>query len=371
MNTSSPVFTDYLCELEEINKRILDIDPRAYDKTRNYLNGRVTWLSPFITHGVINTHQIAQSVLQDHKAKSCYRLLFELGWREFFHRTWQLAEQDIFDDMRSAQVAVRSNELPEAMINATTGIEVVDECLQRLQDQGLMHNHARMWVAGIVCNMAGTYWKEPARWLHYHLLDGDLASNTLSWQWIAGTFSHKQYLANQDNVNKYSNSSQSGSWLDIAYEEFDNFSPPQHMLTRCKFEYEQTLPGKPISSCADAFSGSLALRSIWNLNPLWRTDIAKHIVFIDTQLAEQWPMSNKRWRFVEHWATHCNAEIYTGTIDQLKHACAGVSVTREQYTACNDWPGQVTERDWLYPMPENDFSSFSQYFKQVKKHVGL
>jgi hypothetical protein len=115
----------------------------------------------------------------------------------------------------------------------------------------------------------------------------------------------------------------------------------------------------------------LALRSLWQLDPLWQTDIEQHVVFVDAELANRWPMSAKRWQFIEHWAQQCNATIYHGTVEQLHAACAGARVIRSEYPACQNWPGDVVERDWLYPMPEKTFNSFSQYFKQVKHHAGL
>jgi deoxyribodipyrimidine photo-lyase len=78
-----------------------------------------------------------------------------------------------------------------------------------------------MWLAMLICNIAGTKWETGAAWMYYHLLDGDLASNTLSWQWVAGTFSSKKYFANQENLNKYGNSQdrQYGTILDKSYED--------------------------------------------------------------------------------------------------------------------------------------------------------
>ncbi len=364
----TPAFNDFLCSHDNVLQLISQIDPRSYDKTRNYLDGDVTWLSPFTTHGIISTKTISDKVLETHKAKSCYRLLFELGWREYFHRTWQLEGDAIFGDMRQAQAGVRSDQLPDSIAHATTGIDTIDHCIHTLQSEGVMHNHARMWVAAISCNMAGTYWKEPARWLHYHLLDGDLASNTLSWQWVAGTFSHKQYVANQGNVNKYSKSHQSGSWLDVPYEAFDNFTPPEHMLTRIDFDYPYTLPGEPLP---ETLTGDVALRSIWQLDPHWQEAKEQHIVFIDSEQAERWPMSPLRWQFIDHWAQQCGATVYHGTVAQLHQACSDASVERLEYPLCDDWPGRVVEREWLYPLPEKSFTSFSQYFKQVKGSVGL
>jgi deoxyribodipyrimidine photo-lyase len=364
---SVPDPDQYLCELDTVLERMGQFDPRRYDQSRNYLHGEVSWLSPFLTHGITGTQEFAQVILSRHTPKHCYRILFELAWREFFHRTWQLHGELIFKDMRDAQQAASHREIPRAVLTASTGIDVVDTCLHRLLEDGLMHNHSRMWVASIVCNLAHTDWLEPARWLHYHLLDGDLASNTLSWQWIAGTFSHKRYLANQGNIDKFSDSRQPGSWLDVTYEELDVLGLPDHMQERGEVVYKHPVPGSPI----EPLVGELALRSIWQLDPRWQAEIQQHIVFIDTVFLQQWPMSKKRWRFIQYWAAKCKARIYFGTVEELAQCTVNANVIRQEYPACLNWPGTVTDRPWLYPMPEKPFSSFSKYFKMVKSHVGV
>ncbi|MFK7893443.1 MAG: FAD-binding domain-containing protein [Granulosicoccus sp.] len=366
MNT--PDFSEYLCQPEHVQARINLIDPRAYDKTRNHLDGKVTWLSPFLTHGICSTGKIASSVLQQYPPKKAYRLLYELGWREFFHRTWQIEEDVIFSDMRHPQSGAMNSDLPTAIVQATTGIDTIDQCLLRLFETGLMHNHARMWVASIICNLARTHWPEPARWLHCHLLDGDMASNTLSWQWIAGTFSHKKYFANQANINKYSSSKQTDTWLDVPYEAFDDFLLPEHMQARSgSSSGAELIPGEPVTP----ISGKLALRSIWNLDPQWQRHVKQHVVFVDTDWYAHWPMSQNRWAFIMHWADVCKARLVYGTLQQLKRCTFDADVVRQEYPACAHWPGKVTERDWLYPLPDDSFPSFSRYFKQVKSHVGL
>ena len=364
---SSPSHNNFSCTLDEVQGRIRQIDPLAYDKTRNYLDGAVTWLSPFISHGITNTQEIAELVLKAHEPKACYRLLYELGWREFFHRTWQVAGDDIFKDMKHPQPGALSQQIPTAILQANTTINCVDDAIRTLHSDGLMHNHARMWLAAITCNFGQTRWLEAARYLHYHLLDGDLASNTLSWQWIAGSFSHKQYVANQQNINKYSRTTQSGTWLDVPYEAFEHFATPKELEQRSDAQLITQPFGQPIESLA----GTVALRSIWQLNPRWQTDIDTHIVFVDTQWLSSWPISANRVAFIEHWAAQCHATIVCGTVDQLNAASAQATLIREEYPACAQWPGQVVARNWLYPMPEKSFSSFSQYFKQVKHTVGL
>lgn len=368
MNLTIPDRASYQCTVDDIHQRISQIDVRAYDKSRNYLDGAVTWLSPFITHGISSTAEIAAIVLQDTKPRSSYRLLFELAWREYFHRVWQREKHAIYSDLRQRQSPVVSQQLPLAISEASTQIHVLDTCIETLQSTGLMHNHARMWIAAIICNMAQTHWREPARWMHYHLLDGDLASNTLSWQWIAGTYSDKKYVANQDNINKYSGHTQRGSWLDVPYEAFADFPLPAVLSERADYRYTpipQNIPALPEQQ------GDVALRSVWQLDPRWQTTVDNHIVFVDVDLHEQWPMSDKRWELIQYWVRQCNATLYKGTVEQLHAALASAAVVREEYTACTDWPGAVQARSWLYPEPEGSYRSFSQFFKQVKGAVGL
>ena len=368
MISNIPDSASYQCSLEEIIQRISSIDARAYDKSRNYLDGAVTWLSPFITHGITNTAEIASIVLQNSKPKSCYRLLYELAWREYFHRVWQRQGPAIFDDLKQPQSPVVSPHIPLAFLDANTEVQVVDDCVGALHEKGLMHNHARMWTAAMICNMAQTHWKQPARWLHYHLLDGDLASNTLSWQWVAGSYSDKKYVANQDNVNKYSRQSQTGNWLDVPYEAFDNLPIPAALSPRG----ECTFTGIPENIAAlPTLDGEVALRSLWQLDPRWQQHVHKHVVFVDTDLHDQWPMSAKRWELIQYWAEQCNATLYKGTLNQLKAQVGSANIVREEYTACVGWPGNELPRRWLYPVPEKPYSSFSQFFKQVKNAAGL
>ena len=363
----APTLDAFLGDVDDVLARTDAVDPRAYDRTRNALDGATTWLGPFLTHGITDTVEIAERTLASRRVKSCYRLFFELGWREFFHRTWQLEGEGIFDDLRAAQPAVASERPPRAVLEGTSGIDVVDGCIAHLLEHGTMHNHARLWTAAIACNVGRTDWRAPARWLHHHLLDGDLASNTLSWQWVAGTFSDKRYVANQDNVDRFSKTRQPGSWLDVPYEALDELPLPPPLRERADPDLPVTRPGRPI----EPQRGRLALRSIWDLDPRAWAEAERSIVFADTAMLEAWPLAPKRLSFVEHWARACGAELFHGSVEELGRALAGATVVRREHPACEGWPGEVVERRWLYPMPDGEFPSFSRYWKQVRKSVGL
>ncbi len=369
----------FLRTYDEVINRIELIDPVAYDRTRNYLDGMVTGLSPYLTHGVISTPDIVDMLTQRYKPNQCYRLLYELAWREYFHRVWQLLGEEIFSDIRSAQDEVESENPPLAIIAADTGITAIDNAITQLTEYGLIHNHARMWIAGLNCNIAHRGWHESARWMHYHLLDGDLASNTLSWQWIAGTFSNKRYIANQDNINKFSRTQQSETFLDVPYEQLQDLPTPEILKESAKPLYNEQLSEVTLPESL-VFDGTVALRSVWNLDPGWQPEADHHIVFVEKNRLARWPLSRKRWNFIAHWADQCKAKIVCATQDDMQHACQqATKVVRREYPACTHWPGKVDARDWLYPpidvdlatADRNDIPSFSRYWKTARQAVGL
>ena len=175
---------------DAIIAQVHQIDPIAYGRSRNYLDGAVTRLSPYISRGVISTKQIAEIVLaKGYDLDQIERFLQELAWRDYFQRVWMALGDDINNDIKQPQPNVEHNGIPEALTNANIGITAVDRGIHDLKTDGYLHNHLRMYVASIACNVGRSYWLAPAKWMYYYLLDADWASNALSWQWVAGSFS--------------------------------------------------------------------------------------------------------------------------------------------------------------------------------------
>ena len=368
MHIHIPATTDhFFIDLDEVLQRITRIDPRAYDRTRNYLDGAVTYLSPFVSHGVISTIDIAQGVLSSHTKKHSYRLLYELAWREFFHRSWHSHGNRIFADLLQPQQQVQEFQMPWAIAHAETGVKVLDNAIETLQETGIMHNHNRMWLAGVVCNIAHRAWLPAARWMHYHLLDGDLACNSLSWQWVAGTNSHKRYIANQDNLNKYSKTEQRGGFLDVSYEQLAD-SPTPEVLRK---SFDPHFEDPPFFKQVSILQGDVALHSLWNLDPTWQVNTRQHILFIESDWLKRWPLSPLRWKFVQHLAAQCDCVILSGSLTDLISACERANVIRREHPDTRHWPGVEETRPWLYPEPEKPFNSFSQFWKQVKGSLDL
>ena len=201
-------------DFKTILGKLDQIDPIKYGSSRNYIQGAVTYLSPYISRGVISTKQVLESVLKKgYKVSQIESFVKELCWRDYFQRVWQHQGNAINNDLRQPQEGVRHHQVPASLIGGATGIEAVDTAIGELYRTGYMHNHVRMYTAALACNIGGSHWLEPARWMYYHLLDADWASNALSWQWVAGSFSNKKYFANQNNINKYFNSFQKNTFF--------------------------------------------------------------------------------------------------------------------------------------------------------------
>jgi deoxyribodipyrimidine photo-lyase len=197
-NINFPLF------FSDVQQRIHQINPVKYANTRNFINGSVSYLSPYISRGIISTKDIFQQVLSSgYSVKQSEKFIQELTWRDYWQQVWIAKENDINFDLKNKQLKVSNTAISKSIVEANTGIKAIDNAIINFYENGYMHNHLRMYIASLACNVAQSHWRIPAKWMYYHLLDADWASNALSWQWVAGTNSNKKYFANQNNINKY------------------------------------------------------------------------------------------------------------------------------------------------------------------------
>ncbi|HRK60482.1 MAG TPA: deoxyribodipyrimidine photolyase, partial [Candidatus Kapabacteria bacterium] len=111
-------------EYRKIIDQIDAIDPIQYGKTRNYIDGAVTKLSPYISRGIISTKQIAKSVIaKGYKPNHIEIFLKELAWRDYFQQVWIAKGNDIDNDLKHIQSKVSHHNIPSSIIHHNTGIE--------------------------------------------------------------------------------------------------------------------------------------------------------------------------------------------------------------------------------------------------------
>ena len=189
-------------------KALQKVDPATYAKTRNFLTGAVTRLSPYIRYGVLSLREIRDHVLDNVlHPDDATKLINELGWRDYWQRLYVKLGKGIWEDQEEYKTGYTQKDyapdLPEDIKQGNTERVCIDSLSRELQETGYLHNHARMWLAAYIVHWRRIRWQTGAKWFLEHLLDGDPASNNMSWQWVASTFSHKPYFFNRENLERY------------------------------------------------------------------------------------------------------------------------------------------------------------------------
>ncbi len=352
-------------DLYRILSRIQFIDPVSYGRTRNYTDGSITLLSPYISRGVISTAEILESLVhRGFTFEDCQTLVRELAWRDYFQRVWQVREVE--SDLRSRQSGVSATGFPKALAQAATGIEAVDASVHELYDRGYMHNHCRMYTAAIACNLAGTEWLEPARWMYYHLLDGDWGSNACSWQWVAGTFSSKKYYANQENINQFTNTAQKGTWLDVDYEFLPRLSCPDYMRESAPLDLHTNLPEFDWPEIDPTLP--VCIYNYYNLDPNWRSDQPyNRILLLEPEIFQKYPVSDKCLDFLFGLAANIPGMLfYTGSWKKLSERLGESTVYFKEHPLNRHYRGTEDARDWLDAEVDGFHPSFSSYWKKIE-----
>jgi deoxyribodipyrimidine photo-lyase len=189
---------------------------RHYAGQRNYDFGperrdNVSALSPWIRHRLITEEEVLRAVLARHSLSGAEKFVQEVFWRSYF-KGWLEQRPSVWVSYETGLVQALNGLAQDqdlasryhAAIEGRTGIDGFDAWARELVETGYLHNHARMWVASIWIFTLHLPWQLGADFFLRHLMDGDPASNTLSWRWVAGLHTKgKTYLARVSNIAKY------------------------------------------------------------------------------------------------------------------------------------------------------------------------
>jgi deoxyribodipyrimidine photo-lyase len=189
---------------------------RHYSKSRNFDFGpkrrsNISLLSSYLRHRLVLEQELLEATLKRHSLISANKFVQEVFWRAYF-KGWLEHRPDVWLDYRAnvAQLIKSFDSEPEllqrysAAAGGQTGIDCFDAWVDELKQTGFLHNHARMWFASIWIFTLRLPWQLGADLFLRHLIDGDPASNTLSWRWVAGLHTKgKTYLALSSNIARY------------------------------------------------------------------------------------------------------------------------------------------------------------------------
>ena len=211
--------TDWTPTRAEGDKVLAAFTPRM---GRRYANGRntdhgpgahkaVSVLSPYIRRRLVLESDAVAAALAAHGPEDAEKFVQEVIWRGYF-KGWLERRPQVWDSYRTgldADLATldrdrRLRRDVDRAMNGQTGLACFDAWATELMETGYLHNHARMWFASIWIFTLGLPWRLGADFFYRHLLDGDAASNTLGWRWVAGLHTRgKPYPADAQNITTF------------------------------------------------------------------------------------------------------------------------------------------------------------------------
>ena len=197
-------------EALEVLENYVEKDINNYNSKRNFDFGpsnreNVSCLSPYITHRLITEYEVTKKVLSKHPHQKVEKYIQEIFWRVYW-KGWLELRPKVWSDFIEDLKTIEENENYQKAINAQTNIECFNEWVHELKENNYLHNHTRMWFASIWIFTLNLPWQKGAEFFMRHLFDGDAASNTLSWRWVAGLQTKgKHYVAQAWNISKFTN----------------------------------------------------------------------------------------------------------------------------------------------------------------------
>ena len=185
-----------------------------YSRLRNFDFGpdkrnNVSCLSPYVTHGVLNEIEIIKKSLAKFSFSKNEKFVQEVLWRTYW-KGWLELRPNVWSDylvsLNNIREKFNDNKDYLKAIEGNTNIEYFNEWVKELKKNNYLHNHTRMWFASIWIFTLDLPWQLGAEFFMQHLYDGDAASNTLGWRWVAGVQTQgKHYLASEWNIKKFTN----------------------------------------------------------------------------------------------------------------------------------------------------------------------
>ena len=192
-----------------INKNLVE-----YSRLRNFDFGpnnrsNISCLSPYVTHGIISELEILNKCLKKFSFLKSEKFIQEIFWRIYWKGWLELRPKvwvDFLKDLKEIKPSFQNNQNYLSAINGKTKIECFDNWVNELKNYNYLHNHTRMWFASIWIFTLGLPWQLGAEFFIKYLYDGDSASNTLGWRWVAGVQTKgKNYVALEWNIKKFTN----------------------------------------------------------------------------------------------------------------------------------------------------------------------
>ena len=207
-------------EALQVLENYINKDITNYSAQRNFDFGpnnrkNVSCLSPYITHRLITEYEVAKKVLSKFSYQKVEKYIQEIFWRVYW-KGWLELRPQVWTDFIEDLKGIEEDTNYQIAVSGKTEIQCFNDWVNELKENNYLHNHTRMWFASIWIFTLNLPWQKGAEFFMKHLFDGDAASNTLSWRWVAGLQTKgKHYVAQGWNIAKFTNN----KYKDVSLNE--------------------------------------------------------------------------------------------------------------------------------------------------------
>jgi deoxyribodipyrimidine photo-lyase len=350
---------------ENLVKKIKNFDAKKYSYSRNYIDGEVSRLSPYISRGFISTSQVFEILkITFSSIKEIEKFVQELAWRDYFQLIWN--EKNVEVNLKE-NISINETGIPSPILNAQTSIKAIDNEILNLYKNGYMHNHFRMYIASLICNFSNCHFLTPSKWMYYYLLDGDVGSNALNWQWVSGASRNKKYYFNQENLNKYSRVLQQNTFIDVDYSLLDEINPPESFTELTDFNLTCNLPNSDDFDLDN--SKPLCIYNYYNTDPYWKKNLdCNRILLLEPSIFKKYPVCDKAIDFLLKLSHEIlGIKIFTGEFRDLTENFQN-TIYYKQHPLNSNYRGVEDSRDWLSSV-KGYHPSFFSFWNKAKKEL--
>lgn len=381
----------FLPTTQAVRDRLESFDPRSYAHTRNQIDGVVSTLSPYLTHGFLSVSDVASVMYHRHRLGVQHRFITELGWREYAqHLQQHMGLEGLSQSLREgllAETAYRE-EVPEDVRQARSGVPVVDMAVKMLYEWGYLHSQVRMWLASYLVHIRKVHWRAGANWMYSHLMDGDVASNYVNWQRVAGTFGEPPFLFNAESIEAIAPEPwhSRSTAIDTSMEVIDILAHSEATISQAAVDRiswnephisDQPLQGHAVTAPDPQL---IAGKMVWLVHPWHLADLPQDIPADIVPVGVFWkefhqahPWNEHRWEFVLQRMKALAGICWWGSEIEVMRALAQANqVLVVDHLSV---PQRLGEHVIRLPMPrlfrqvETVQSTYSKWWVQVNRQV--
>ncbi len=338
-------------------------------KSFDYLSNSYSYLSPYLSRGVLSTDKIL-SLLLDLKGvhiNTIETIIRQLAKRDFLQQKWYFKGDTIEMDLKK-QEGINNYKISAGITYGETNIGIIDKAIEAFYTHGYLDHFMRKCIAYISCNYSKSHWLVPAKWMYFHLLDADWATTVLNWKAALNQQDTINFSINQETINTFYNVHEVNTFMDSNIADRYKYEIPDELINTFIPKLETCLPlFEPISINQKL---PTYIYNFYNVDPFWRENHkANRILLLEPSIFKKYPVSEKNINFCLSLSKNIdNIQVFVGEFEELATLIHHNTVYYKEHPFNTNYYGTEIRRKTMFNIPEYH-ETFESYWKACKKEL--